>query len=72
MAFVPGVSNKFLTLALLFIVVSHPATYGITNSLLSPLLGPLVGPIATPSGSPTAVGIIIHAIVFVYAQRYFA
>ena len=67
MAFIPGMSNKFLTLALLFIVVSHPMTYGITNSILSPIIGPL-----SIGGAPTTVGIVIHAIVFAYAQRFFA
>lgn len=67
MSYIPGVSNKFLTLALLFIVVSHPMTYGITNSILSPILGPL-----SIGGAPTTVGIVVHAIVFAYAHRYFA
>jgi hypothetical protein len=54
-----------LTVALLFVVVSHPITYGITNTLLSPILGPL----ASPSGAPTGVGIVIHGLVFAYAQK---
>jgi hypothetical protein len=69
MAFIPGVSGKtaaILTTALLFIVVSHPVTYGLVNALLSPI----VGPIATPSGAPTTVGIVVHSLVFAYAQKY--
>lgn len=52
-------------LALLFIAVSHPMTYGLTNALL----GPIVGPLASPSGAPTTVGIIVHSIVFVLLKN---
>lgn len=68
MSFIPGLSGRnaaLLSVALLFIVVSHPMTYGLVNTLLSPI----VGPIATPSGAPTTVGIIVHSLVFALAQR---
>lgn len=66
MAFGLSPANTYaVTLALLFIAVSHPVTYGLTNSLL----GRIVGPLATPSGAPTTVGIIIHSIVFVFLKK---
>jgi hypothetical protein len=68
MSYIPGVSNKAIVVALLFVVVSHPVVYGITNTIFSPIVGPL----ASPSGAPTTVGLIIHAVVFVYASKYFA
>ena len=67
MSYIPGVSNRLVTLALLFIVVSHPVTYGIVNTILAPI----VGPIASPSGAPTNVGIVIHSAVFAAAVKYF-
>lgn len=60
MSFIPGVSTKALTLALLFFIVGNPMTYKLVDSLL----GGLVGSIATPSGAPTTLGLIVHSIVF--------
>jgi hypothetical protein len=66
MSFGLSASNvALLSVALLFIVVSHPITYGVTNTLLSPIVGPL----ASPSGAPTTIGLVIHALVFAYAQK---
>lgn len=67
MAFGLSASNTYaVTLALLFIAVSHPMTYNLTNGLL----GRIVGPLASPSGAPTTVGIIVHSIVFVLLKKY--
>ena len=45
---------------IVFIIVSLPFTYRITNHLL----GGLVGKLADSSGCPTGLGLIIHSIVF--------
>lgn len=45
---------------IVFIIVSLPFTYRLTNRLL----GGFVGKLADPSGCPTALGLFIHAIVF--------
>lgn len=45
---------------IVFIIVSLPFTYRITNRLL----GGFVGKLADASGCPTALGLFIHAIVF--------
>lgn len=45
---------------IVFIIVSLPFTYRITNRLL----GGLVGKLADSSGCPTGLGLIIHSIVF--------
>lgn len=65
MSYIPGVSNRLLSLALLFIVVSHPVVYGITNSLL----GGIVGPLAV-GGAPTTLGLIVHGAVFAAGVKY--
>ena len=43
-----------------FLIISAPMTYKITNGLL----GGLVGKLADSSGCPTTVGLIVHSIVF--------
>lgn len=45
---------------IVFIIVSLPFTYRLTNHLL----GGIVGKLADSSGCPTALGLFIHAIVF--------
>lgn len=45
---------------LVFLIVSMPFTYKITNSLL----GGIVGKLADSSGVPTPTGLFIHSIVF--------
>lgn len=45
---------------LVFIVISLPLTYRITNGLL----GGIVGKLADISGCPTHLGIFVHSIVF--------
>jgi hypothetical protein len=45
---------------IVFIIVSLPFTYKLTNRLL----GGIVGKLADASGCPTILGLIIHAIVF--------
>ncbi len=45
---------------LVFLLVSAPMTYKLTNSLL----GGIVGKLADASGCPTTVGLVVHALVF--------
>ncbi len=45
---------------IIFLIVSLPFTYKITNSLL----GNIIGKLADSSGCPTPLGLFIHAIVF--------
>ena len=45
---------------IVFIIVSLPFTYKLTNRLL----GGIVGRLADSSGCPTTMGLVIHAIVF--------
>ncbi len=45
---------------IVFLIVSLPLTYKITNGLFGKILGKL----ADPSGCPTTLGLFIHAIVF--------
>ncbi len=45
---------------IIFIIVSLPFTYKLTNRLL----GEIVGRLADSSGCPTTMGLIIHAVVF--------
>ena len=45
---------------IVFLIVSLPFTYKLTNSLL----GGFVGKLADPSGCPTPLGLFIHSIVF--------
>jgi hypothetical protein len=45
---------------IIFIIISLPFTYKLTNSIL----GNIIGKLAEPSGCPTYLGLFIHAIVF--------
>jgi hypothetical protein len=52
--------NATIQSIIVFIIVSLPLTYKITNSLL----GGIVGKLADSSGCPTGLGLFIHSIVF--------
>jgi len=52
--------NATIQSIILFVLVSLPFTYKITNRFLSGFLGKL----ADPSGCPTPLGLFIHSIVF--------
>jgi hypothetical protein len=54
-----------LSSAVLFVLVSLPQTYDLTNKVLGGLVGPL-----TTGGCPTTVGILTHAVVFYLVTRY--
>lgn len=45
---------------IIFLMVSSPFTYKITNGLL----GGIVGKLADSSGCPTTIGLLIHSLVF--------
>jgi hypothetical protein len=45
---------------IIFIIVSLPFTYKLTNGLL----GGFIGRLADSSGCPTGLGLFVHAIVF--------
>ncbi len=45
---------------ILFLLVSLPITYKVTNHVL----GGIIGKLADASGSPTTLGLLIHSIVF--------
>jgi len=45
---------------LLFYIIANPMTFRLVDSLL----GGVVGRIANVSGAPTAVGLIVHSLVF--------
>ncbi len=45
---------------LVFYIIANPMTYRFVDSLLSGV----VGRIANASGSPTALGLIVHSLVF--------
>jgi len=45
---------------IVFVLVSMPATYRLTNRYL----GGIIGKLADPSGCPTTLGLFVHAIVF--------
>jgi hypothetical protein len=45
---------------IIFIIISLPFTYKLTNRLL----GGFIGKLAESSGCPTGLGIFVHAIVF--------
>ena len=50
---------------LVFYILSHPIFYRLTNSV--------IGGLADPSGCPTAMGLIVHSLVFggvVYGLMY--
>lgn len=52
-----------LTLALIYIIISAPFTYSVTNRIF----GSLGLRTATVAGAPTKVGLVLHAVVFVTA-----
>ena len=52
--------NATIQSIIVFLIVSLPFTYKITNRFLSGILGKL----ADPSGCPTPLGLFIHSIVF--------
>lgn len=45
---------------IIFLIVSSPFTYKITNGLL----GGIFGKLADSSGCPTTIGLLIHSLVF--------
>ena len=45
---------------IIFLIVSSPFSYKITNGLL----GGIVGKLADSSGCPTTIGLLIHSLVF--------
>ena len=45
---------------IIFIIISLPFTYRLTNRLL----GGIIGKLADASGCPTGLGLFVHAIVF--------
>lgn len=49
-----------LQAVLVFYIIANPITYRLTNSVL----GGVVGRLADVSGCPTALGLIIHSLVF--------
>jgi len=49
-----------LQAVIVFLLVSLPFTYKITNGLL----GGLVGKLADSSGCPTGLGLFVHSVVF--------
>lgn len=51
--------------AVLFLLVVHPYTYGLVDSLLRNIIGPIAN-----NGCPTTLGLIIHTIVFILVVRY--
>lgn len=52
--------NATILSVIVFLLVSAPFTYKITNGLL----GGLAGKLADASGCPTPLGLVIHSIVF--------
>lgn len=50
---------RMVSCAVLFIIVSLPATYKLTDSLLKGVLGKLAN-----GGCPTMTGIVVHGVVF--------
>jgi len=60
--------NKFLIsvyAAVLFLIISLPDVYKLTNQYLSPLIGrPLYG-----ANGPTMTGLLVHTLVFLLITR---
>ena len=50
---------------LIFLIVSNPYTYMLTNMLFRPFIGALAN-----SGCPTTLGLAIHAVVYLLLVRY--
>ena len=55
-----------LITTVIFLVVVHPMTYKLVDSLV----GGLLFKVATKSGCPTMAGLLLHAVVFTLALRY--
>jgi len=51
--------------AFIFILVIHPYTYILTQTIL----GGLLGKIAESNGCPTTLGLVIHTIVYILLVR---
>jgi hypothetical protein len=51
--------------ALIFIIVIHPYTYRLTQTIL----GGCFGKIAESNGCPTTLGLLIHTIVYILLVR---
>lgn len=51
---------------LIYLIISHPVTYSLTNRHIGPLIGT---PLSCATG-PTAAGIVVHAIVFAVVLRF--
>ncbi len=49
-----------LQAVLVFYIIANPMTYRLVDSLL----GGVVGRISTGSGCPTALGLLVHSVVF--------
>jgi len=45
---------------IVFLIISSPLTYKLTNGVLGRILGKL----ADPSGCPTTLGLFVHSLVF--------
>jgi len=59
----PSVSTKIsatLQSIVVFLIISSPFTYKLTNGLL----GGIIGKLADGSGCPTMLGLIVHSLVF--------
>lgn len=50
--------------ALIFVIVVHPFTYGITQSLFGGLLGRI-----SEGGCPTNTGLLLHTLVYILLVR---
>ena len=55
-----------LITTVIFLVVVHPMTYKLVNSLVSKVLFK----VANKAGCPTMSGLLLHAVVFTLALRY--
>ena len=51
--------------AFIFLLVSNPYTYKITNSIFSRFLGPV-----STNGCPTMIGLLLHTVVYILLVRY--
>jgi hypothetical protein len=59
----PSLSTKIsatIQSIIVFLIISAPFTYKLTNSLL----GGIIGKLADGSGCPTMLGLIVHSLVF--------
>ena len=54
-----------LITTLIFLVVVSPLTYGVTQRILGKYIS------ISKGGCPTTIGIMLHAVVFTLALRYF-